>query len=468
MTIADLWNVLLRTLNRLLGRPSPDHHETPSAPSSPPASSPSAGGGTASPPRRKWTVLLYMAGDNGRIFDSKYGKVSLMAEMTSAGYVDLEEAQKVGSTDEVAILAQFDTITEGDRTYRLEIQRGGTTMDHIVEVIDETNCGDPRTLTDFIVWGMHRRPAEHYMLVIWNHGMGWKDDDIYASVRSVSRATRPLVGGRARPLFRTTGQKIMAIPDPQTRGIAADDTSMDFLTNAELKQAIANAEQTTGQRLDIIGMDACLMAMAEVQYQLRDLADYMIASQEVEPMAGWPYTSIMSHLTARPEMTPEEFGRTIIEEYLRSYTPATRSTSHVTQSLVHLPMMRQAGQIIRDFVDVTLQGGPTARLALLDAKQSAFAFEDPEYVDLADFLDQFLSRYQGGDTEVIEHARVLREYLAPGQGPILAKVAQGPGYAERAHGMSIYMPARNLSPFYQTIDFAETRWIDLIRWINGL
>jgi len=459
------WESLLRLLRRLLGRPE---SESPSEPPSPPAHPPGNQGGPAAPPRRKWTILLYMAGDNGRVFDSPYGKISLMAEMTSAGHVDIEEAQKVGSTDEVAILAQFDTITEGDRTYRLEIRRGGTTMDHVVETIEETNCGDPRTLTDFIVWGMNRRPAEHYMLVIWNHGMGWKDDDIYESVRSVSRATRPLRGTRARPLFRTTGQKIMAIPDPEVRGIAADDTSMDFLTNEELKQAIAEAEAATGQRLDIIGMDACLMAMAEVQYQLRDLAEYMVASQEVEPMAGWPYTQIMGRLTANPDMSPEEFSRVIVEEYLRSYPPPpTRTTPRVTQSAVHLPMMRETGRLIKAFVEAVRQGDGNARLALLDAKQAAFAFDDPEYIDLADFLDLFLQSYRGGDA-AIERARELRAHLDPGRGPVVVNVAQGPGYKERAHGISIYFPARELSPFYETLDFVETRWIDLIRWVNRL
>ncbi len=109
---------------------------------------------------RSWTILLYMAGDNGRVFDSPVGKKSLMAEMTGAGHSDIAEAQQVGTTDDVAILAQFDTLGEDDRTVRLEIGKGGTTEEHIVETISETNCGDPATLTDFIVWGMQRCPAQ--------------------------------------------------------------------------------------------------------------------------------------------------------------------------------------------------------------------------------------------------------------------------------------------------------------------
>ncbi len=419
---------------------------------------------------RKWTILLYMAGDNGRVFDSKYGKVSLMAEMTSAGYVDIEEAQKVGSTDEVAILAQFDTITEGNRTYRFEIQAGVATKDQVVETIPETNCGDPQVLTDFIVWGINRCPAERTMLVIWNHGFGWKDDDIYNQVRSVSRAMRPLVGARARPPFRGTGKRILELPE-DTRGIAADDTSMDFLTNEELKQAIREAETRVGRRLDIIGMDACLMAMAEVQYQLRDLAEFMVASQEVEPMAGWPYTQILGRLVKAPDMSSEELSRLIVEEYLRSYPADTRVLPTVTQSAVRLAALEETGRLLREFVDAALEPASATRHALSDAKQEALAFEDDEYKDLADFLDLFLQAYQDGDPAVRERARALRVHLDLGRGPVIANVAQGRSndgrdFAQCAHGVSIYFPWKQPSPFYETLDFVQTRWLDLIRMVN--
>ena len=34
---------------------------------------------------------------------------------------------------------------------------------------------------------MNRCPAKRTMLVLWNHGLGWKDDDIYATVRRHAR-----------------------------------------------------------------------------------------------------------------------------------------------------------------------------------------------------------------------------------------------------------------------------------------
>src|SRR4030095_7378204 len=44
-------------------------------------------------PVRDWTLLVYLAGDNN---------------LSSAGAVDLEEMKKVGSTDRVNVVAQYD------------------------------------------------------------------------------------------------------------------------------------------------------------------------------------------------------------------------------------------------------------------------------------------------------------------------------------------------------------------------
>ncbi len=418
---------------------------------------------------RSWTILLYMAGDNGRVFDSPVGKKSLMAEMTGAGHSDIAEAQQVGTTDDVAILAQFDTLGEDDRTVRLEIGKGGTTEEHVVETISETNCGDPATLTDFIVWGMQRCPAQRTMLVIWNHGFGWKDDDIYAEVRAASRAARPAVGTRSRPVFRSTAQAVLAIDDEAQRGIAADDTSMDFLTTEELKRAIADARTKTGQKLDIIGMDACLMAMLEVQYQLRDLTDYMVASQEVEPMAGWPYTQILGRLAAEPAMVPADLSRLVVDEYVKSYGGASRAIDDVTQSAVALAGMGDAADRLRAFVQAaTGAGDRTSRWALLDAKQSALSFRDPEYLDLGDFLDRFVGAHPNPEATVVQSAQALRETLEPGAGVVLANETGGHRFKDRAHGVSIYFPIREQSQFYDGLDFASYGWPELVRLVNGV
>jgi hypothetical protein len=44
---------------------------------------------------------------------------------------------------------------------------------------------------------------------------------------------------------------------------------LDFLDNAKLQQVFREAQEQTGQKVSLIGMDVSLMSMVEVTYQLR-------------------------------------------------------------------------------------------------------------------------------------------------------------------------------------------------------
>jgi hypothetical protein len=46
-------------------------------------------------------------------------------------------------------------------------------------------------------------------------------------------------------------------------------------------------------QIDIVGMDSCLMSMAEVAHELRGSVKYMISSESFGPQSGWPYGRII-------------------------------------------------------------------------------------------------------------------------------------------------------------------------------
>jgi hypothetical protein len=482
--------------------------ETPAAPS--PAPNPPATPVEEEPmhptptTERDWTILLYMAGDNGRVFQTKYGSYSLMAEMTSAGHTDIGEVQKVGTTDKVAVLAQFDTL--GDKgTYRLEIRTGRNTEEDVVETIPESNTGDPAELAKFIVWGMNRCPAKHTMLVLWNHGLGWKDDDIYQSVRGMSRSVRS--GRKLRQkniaLFKSTAVKVDKMAsdpnmDEDTRAILCDDTSMDYLANVEMSQALRVAEvaadeaevaavfgdhtkleaalaagpEATRRRLSVIGMDACLMAMVEVQYQVRKFADVMVASQEVEPMHGWPYTEIVSKLNTKPDMTPKELGALIVRAYAESYT-GTRGRSEVTQSAIDLASLEDAVSVIQQFTaafSAAYAQDEDLQFAFFKAGQGTRgAFEDDEYVDLVAFLRVMLARYADhAGSAVHQAAQALLDLLTSTEHSLIVENAATGKYANKAHGASIYL-AQSYNPvpeLYKGLDFVRAGWFDMLETIR--
>ena len=187
-------------------------------------------------PKHKWAFMVYMAGDNGRIFEDG---LQLMDNLEGYGWYNISQMSDVGSTDDVAVVAQYDTL-DANETPRLFID-GSDGTGTVVEKVPPVNTGDPKNLTDFVVWSMERYPAERYALVLWNHGSGWEEDDIYEQYREVKeisehdqvRAVRSRKRLLNRAFFLPTAAKIMSIEDDEVRAICYDDTSMDFLDNQD-------------------------------------------------------------------------------------------------------------------------------------------------------------------------------------------------------------------------------------------
>lgn len=231
-----------------------------------------------------WLVMLYEDADD-KILEQDI-------------YTDLNEAERVGSNDRVQIVAQVDRfqagyqgdgdwtgtrryyITQDDDLQRLHSQQ--------VADLGEVNMSDGGTLVDFVTWAVATYPADKYVLIMSDHGMGWPGG-----------WTDPAPGGSADnriPLASAIG---------------------DVLYLMELDDALGQIRAQTGiTQFELIGMDACLMAHVEVFAALAPHARYAVASQEVEPALGWAYTGFLSELTKNPDMTGADLGRFIVESYI--------------------------------------------------------------------------------------------------------------------------------------------------------
>jgi hypothetical protein len=406
---------------------------------------------TAKP--KRWTVLVYLAGDN---------------DLDSAGAIDLDEMKRVGSTDDVNVVAQFDRSGRKARTIRYYLRKGTTRAQDVVQSLGETNTGDPAVLANFLNWGMRAYPAEHYLVALWNHGSGWDDSNIFAGDyfsgaappvvhkgvivagrRAKHRAVRLSVARAAvrrsrRALFRTTLERATT-----TRGIAFDDEAQDFLDNGEVKRVLASVAKRTGRRIDIVGFDACLMSMAEVMYQMRQCADYSVASQQTEPADGWPYHTVLRALAARPTMTPAELAGTIVDKYLASY----RSNDNVTLSacdLSKLPALSRAVGRLGGALRRSLASN-AGMAAILAARQKVREYESPydEYVDLVDLAG--LLEAHGAPGAVKSACVAVRRAV---DASVVANGSKGPEVTH-SHGLSIYFPKRRYCRLYSGLDFAK-------------
>jgi len=220
----------------------------------------------------RWTFMVYIAADNN---------------IEEAAISNFNEMASVGSNYLVNVVVQFDRIPGGNASYdnwtdchRFLVTKGLTPADgNEIMNIGEVNMGDPATLVDFVRWAASNYPAEKYTLIISNHGGGWE-------------------------------------------GICWDETSdNDNLDLAEMRNALGDISEFIGQPVDLIGFDACSMGTTEVAYEVHEYASVMVASEQPEPLSGWPYDAILTQLTATPDINAAELATIAVDSYYLSHTP---------------------------------------------------------------------------------------------------------------------------------------------------
>jgi len=215
-----------------------------------------AGLATAAPPaaQAKWTVMVYMSGDNNlEDFIAK----------------DLEtELAPTGSSTDVQVVALADRGPGFDRSHGdwqttklFHVTQGMTALPGS-EVADwgERNMGDPQTLVDFVTWSKANYPADHYALYFWGHGWSW----------------HPGV-------------------------VMQDDTNADTLDYHEMKPIM-----NTLSFNDVVGYDGCNMALVEIQSLWHGHATALAASQEFVGWEGIQYDVVLAQLAANPAMTADQ------------------------------------------------------------------------------------------------------------------------------------------------------------------
>ena len=252
---------------------------TPTAvPFQPPAASDSVAGQT-------WTVMLYQDADD-KVLEKDI-------------YVDLNEAERVGSSDRLNIVAQIDRYRAGYRGDGnwADAKRFFVTQDddlahvnsQVVQDLGEVSMADGQSLVDFVTWAMDTFPADKYVLILSDHGMGWPGGWTAPDPRSTAPAETPLA---------------------QVLG--------DQLYLNELDDALGEIRRRSGiDKFELIGMDACLMAHLEVFDTLAPHARYAVASQETEPALGWAYTGFLQALKDNPDMDGAQLSRLIVDSYIQ-------------------------------------------------------------------------------------------------------------------------------------------------------
>ena len=315
------------------------------------------------PKLAEWTVMIFLNADN-----------NLEPDALS----NFSDIAKIGSTDKVNVVVQFDrngqyavTDPQWTQTLRFLVKKEMVPSPATaVQDIGEADMGDGAVLKAFVDWAKANYPARRYFLEIWDHGQGWRV--MMSSSVEEFRAAAPTQTRRAATF----------------RSVSVDDTNGgDQLYNRKIQDALS------GYGLDVIGFDACLMSMVETAYALRGVAHVMVGSEELEPGEGWKYDDWLKRLEASPSMDAAALGSLLVGSYKKTYgdqSPTTLSAVDLSQA----EDLAGAVSALGDQLENELQKNPKA-VVNARARCSVYApntFGNHrdyfQHVDLGHFCDQ--------------------------------------------------------------------------------
>lgn len=437
-----------------------------------------------------WTILVYVQARNN---------------LNRFAAQNLHSMSKVGSNKNINILVEwYQPGQEG--IWRYKILHNKIELDSYIPTnSDGTNTKD---LVNSMRWAKTKYPSKKNSLILWNHGVGiidpaWKrtiglgktskevifTEENYA-LSELDKEENKLqikIDGILTNDFSFTEEF-----DPSNlrhRGILFNEQTRTYLTNQELVESLKQIKTDVlkNRKLDILGMDACLMAMVEVGYQAKGYAKYLVGSQEVELAYGWNYTSLFKSMSTGTT-TPLEMAKGIVLTYEQFYKNRIK---FYTQSAIDLDNMDYVKNNINNVVikvnECRKHNNNAIKQLIKQARNNSLQFSTKSYIDLYSFYSEFFKKLnsylttkgnigfgkkdqkqpiQKNNVSMAKSIQELKDALQEGMKlleiTVVAKTA-GPNIST-AKGLSIYFPKGKIDNSYYRTNFAkDTLWLDLIQ-----
>jgi len=355
--------------------------------------------------QKSWVIMIYMDGDN-----------NLQTVMEDS----IQIIEDGGYCKDIKIFIQFDTYDIFQGIKRYEVTESGVNE---VETIAEKSMGNKTTLTNFVSWCKEKCSADRYCLVLSDHGTGWMN------------------------------------------GFLRDDTDDDrYMGMDELRDALIDIKDNIlHQKIDLVVLDACLMGMTEIYYQIRDTTKICVASPELHQ--GCPYKWVLWDLYEDSYCDEKKLGEYFVRSFKTEYSIISISAYDIEKISTNVTPK------LDSFSDELIDNYKLIKEDLMESIDRAVSYnginEDGSdyilhYKDLYGFTFH-LSRVVT-DTDIQNKAEDLLNALRD------AKV-----YPHANLGISIYIPTFNLNPDYRynpdytNLDFCrDTSWDDFVDKTHSL
>lgn len=352
--------------------------------------------------KAKWNFLIFLNGANN---------------LYPYGPLTINQLKKIGSTDDVNIIILRGFMRKPSQ--KLLVKKGGV---EVLETIERVDMGDYKELVKFVKWVHENYPAEHYILDIWNHGLGWKKKH-----------------------------------GPATKGISTDDVTGNYITTAQLGEAMRAIRNVIGKNLDILAMDACNMQMAENIYELAGSVDYSVASEEIEPGTGWPYDKVAEPIVTNPRISPAQYAQAIVAVHKESYVNNKEEVTTISAvDISRFGAVFEKIEALSKELGARL-GEPAVIAAVKKAAESVQKFDEGENIDLVHFCQLLNANIR--DEKINRPADELINLVAAAPNRFVIANGTTGEAMKNAAGIAIYLPKAQIDPEYsKIIGFGKTSW----------
>ena len=352
---------------------------------------------------KDWTFMVFLNGHN---------------DLDRFGEVNVKQMEKVGSNDRVNIVVQWASL--GKPTKRMLIQRSetGEVSSPVIEELPAVDMGSADQLYEFIRWTVERFPAARYMVDVWDHGAGWHI--------------------KSRGGFH-----------PQD--ISWDELSGNHITTEQLGVVMRKVRDLIGRPVDVLGFDACLMAMVEIVAEVGDAVHYVAGSEQTEPGAGWPYEDVLKQWLKTEADDGAALVKALAEQYNAAYG---RNAAFSGIDATKLPAFVEA---VKGFLK-ELAGLDSAKFAKV--RSAAQRTQRYAYDDYGDFLD-FVNKLADGSGSIIS-SEVVAAVTAAYKAMVVANAASSDLSA--SSGMSVWLPISSWTWQQYGARYMGLVWNQLTEW----
>jgi len=367
--------------------------------------------------KKKWLVILYSAGDNN---------------LASFLHEDINELESVGSDENTHIVTiadqgkQLNAAFKGAKVFYLKKDNDMSKINSpLLKNLGQVNTADPKFMASSIAEIIKKFPAEHIAIIIGDHGSGW-------------------------------------------HGAIEDEGNHKFMSLPEIREALEEIYKKTGKRIDVLAFDACLMAMAEVGYELKNAVKYLVASEETESGSGYSYNIIFSKAIKdavskiqqaalfKVNVDPEEFAKIIVES-AKEY-----SDDIETISAVDLDKVNDLVSKLDEFAKLVISSNQQDIQKLKEKIRKTQSFAVGSFRDLYHFAKLIYE-----DKSISQDLRNKAKEIMDALNKYIVNEFSNDKY-QNAYGVSIELPSYgNVDSKYKNIQFAkDTSWDEMLEKLN--